>query len=435
MRKVILRRDRFISPFNEPARDLRVTNKPLWLHQRDVLAPYTTEEREAAGLADLPAGPVETLVHADNLWFNEGYLSAFMAQARSAGVPCRAAVPADDRAFCQHALPVAESYEQVGDAYCADLWYLPRGVEPGVPPRPVPVPFEPREVGYYHIPTYMAKEQGDLVFQVPTRSLIAVDNWVHIFIADVVFELFARGRRVEDRLDRDLGYKLRILWRALYEQKQVLSCSALVQIGRDCAIDPTAVIPGPTTIGDNCTIGAGVVIENCEIGSHVNISQGCQLMLSTVGDGCFLPFRAALFMSTLMENSMVAQNTCLQMCVIGRDTFIGAGNTFTDYNLIDLPLRTAVGARPLGDEAGPALAETNRPVLGGCVGHNCRLGSGLVVYPARTVESDVVLFASPERRVIDKNVTYEQSDHHRTRAAHLHPRLYPREGEERRVSW
>ncbi len=431
MRKIILRRDRFLAPFNEPARDLRVTNKPLWLHQRDLLARYTTEEREAASLADIPGDSVESVVHADNLWFDEPYLSAFMEQARAAGVPCRAAVPAGDPALIQHALPLSSSYAREGDLYCAELWYWPRGVQPDAAARPVVVPFEPREVGYYHIPSYMAKEQGDLLFQVPARGLLAIDNWVHVLIADVVFGLFARGRRAEDRLDRDLGYKLRILWRALVEQKQVLSCSELVHIGRNCVIDPTAVIHGPTTIGDHCTIGAGVVIENCEIGSHVNISQGCQLMLSTVGDGCFLPFRAALFMTTLMENSMVAQNTCLQMCLIGRDTFIGAGNTFTDYNLVDLPLRTTVGA----GEAGPALAETNRPVLGGCVGHNCRIGSGLVVYPARTIESDVVLFASSERRVIDKNVTYEQSDHHATRMPHLHPRLYPREGEAGRVSW
>lgn len=426
MRKTILRRDRFIAPFNEPARDLRVFNKPLWLHQRDLLARFTTEEREAADLSAVPDDPVETLVHADNLWFDENFLTAFMDQAKAAGVPCRAAIPASDRAFVQHALPLAGSYCREAEGYCADLWYFPRGVERGVKPRPTVVPFEPREIGYYHIPSYMAKEQGDLLFQVPARGLIAVDHWVHIFIADVVFGLFARIRRVEDRLANDVLFKLGILWRALYEQKQVLSCSELVKVGRDCVIDPTAMINGPTTIGDHCNIGAGVLIQNCEIGSHVNISEGCELMLSTVGDGCFLPFRAALFMTTLMENTMVAQNTCLQMCVVGRDTFIGAGNTFTDYNLIDTPLRAAVG----GD-----LEETNRPVLGGCVGHNCRLGSGLIIYPARTIESDVILFASPERHVIDKNVAYEQSDHHKLRSAQLHPRLYPREGEERRTNW
>ncbi len=69
-------------------------------------------------------------------------------------------------------------------------------------------------------------------------------------------------------------------------------------------------------------------------------------------------------------------------------------------------------------------------MLGGCVGHNCRIGSGLIIYPARTIESDVVLFASPERRVIDNNVTFEESDHHKLKDSRKRPRLYPRPGEE-----
>jgi NDP-sugar pyrophosphorylase family protein len=178
------------------------------------------------------------------------------------------------------------------------------------------------------------------------------------------------------------------------------------------------VIHGPTTIGDNCTVGAGTVIDNCVIGNGVNIGQGCQLMLSVVCDRTFLPFNVALFMTTIMENSIVAQNTCLQMCVLGRDTFIGANNVFTDYNLLAKPIKVLQRDQ---------LVETAMPVLGGCVGHNCRLGSGLVVYPARTIESDTILFASKERRIIDKNVAYEESDHLKLRdGAKLHRRDYPR---------
>jgi hypothetical protein len=106
--------------------------------------------------------------------------------------------------------------------------------------------------------------------------------------------------------------------------------------------------------------------------------------------------------------------------VIGRNSFVGAGNTFTDFNLLPIPLKTMVDGR---------LIELDMPLLGGCVGHNCRLGSGLVIYPARMIESDVVLFASPTRRVIMKNISYEESDHHATRGAALHPRMYPREDE------
>jgi carbonic anhydrase/acetyltransferase-like protein (isoleucine patch superfamily) len=128
-----------------------------------------------------------------------------------------------------------------------------------------------------------------------------------------------------------------------------------------------------------------------------------------------------------MDNSMVAQNTCLQMSVIGRNTFIGAGSTFTDYNLMPVPLKARDG--------NGNLCIANRPVLGSCVGHNCRIGAGMLIYPARMIESDVILVSSKDRRVIDRDVMYEDSDHHRFSVAHLHQRLYPRAWEKGEESW
>ncbi|MEW6178901.1 MAG: multidrug transporter [Chloroflexota bacterium] len=425
MLKIILQCPRQLQPFNERARDLRILNKPLWLQQRDVLAPYTTREIELPFEARLPQVREPCIVYRDNLFFDEGFIAAFMQEARRRPYPSRAALSIKDAAFREHCLPLSTSYTPLGDIYLVDLWYYPNGPEPTA--EPLVVDMQSREIGYYHVPTYMASESGDLVYQVPLRSLIAIDSWVHVFIADTVFGLFGRGARFEDRLKRDPFFKLSILATALYEGKQVLECSKLVHIGRNCSIDPTAVIHGPTTIGDNVTVGAGAVIENCIIGDNVNVSQGCQLMLSVVGDGTFLPFRASLFMTTIMDNSMVAQNTCLQMCVVGRNTFIGAGSTFTDYNLIPSPIRAR--------DAFGQLKPSNRPVLGGCVGHNCRIGAGMIVYPARMIESDVILFASKERRVIDRDIHFEDSDHHRLKEGHLHPRLYPRAGESSIESW
>jgi carbonic anhydrase/acetyltransferase-like protein (isoleucine patch superfamily) len=293
--------------------------------------------------------------------------------------------------------------------------------------EPLVIDLQAREMGYYHVPTYMADERGDLVFQVPLRALIAIDSWVHVFITDVVFGLFARGARFEKRLGEDLPFKLGVLGSAIYEGRQVLECSQVVKIGRNCVIDPKAIIHGPTTIGDNVTINAGAVIENSIIGSNVNISQDVQIMLSVVGDGTFMPFRSAVWMTTVMDNSMIAQNTCLQMCVIGRNTFIGSGSTWTDYNLIPSPIRARAGDGQ--------LRPSNRPVMGGCVGHNCRIGSGMIVYPARTIESDVVLVASRQGRVIDHDVHFEESDHHRLRAAYLHQTPYHRHPQAEGESW
>ncbi|MBV6452458.1 MAG: multidrug transporter [Anaerolineae bacterium] len=425
MLKVILNEEKPITPFNEFARDLRIQNQPLWLHQRNVLAPYTTRELELKTGQRMPAERVEMFAYRDNLFFDEGYIRAFLQAARKTGRAVRAAFSAEDPAFKEHALPLSTSYTPAGGVFLADLWYYPRGAVADV--EPLVIDLQAKEIGYYHVPTYMADQSGDLTFQVPLRACIAIDSWVHVFIADVVFGLFARGNRFEKQLAEDIGFKLGILGRALFEGKQILESSTLVKVGKNCVIDPHAIIHGPTTIGDNVTINAGAVIENCIIGNNVNISQDVQLMLSVVGDGAFLPFRAALFMTTVMENSMIAQNTCLQMCVVGRNTFIGAGSTFTDYNLIPAPLRAMDGKGKLG--------HSNRPVIGSAVGHNCRLGSGMIVYPARTIESDVVLVASKERRVIDRDVRYEDSDHHKLKFAKLHKRLYPRRGEEVQESW
>jgi carbonic anhydrase/acetyltransferase-like protein (isoleucine patch superfamily) len=425
MLKIILPAHRPIKPFNEPARDLRIQDKPLWLNQRELLAPYVNNELELPPGAPLPVSREPMIVYRDNLYFDRYYISAFIAEAKARGRAVRAAFSIDDPAFKEHALPLSISYTPAGNLYYADLWYYPNGAVADV--EPLVIDLQARQIGYYHVPTYMATESGDLVYQVPLRAMIAIDSWVHVFIADSVFGLFARGARFEDRLNNDLWFKLGVISKAVYEGRQLLECSALVKIGKNCIIDPTAVIHGPTTIGDNVTINAGAVVENCIIGNNVNISQDCQLMLSVVGEGTFLPFRASLFMTTIMEHGMVAQNTCLQMCVIGRNTFIGAGNTFTDYNLIPAKIRALDGR--------DKLVDANRPVLGGCVGHNCRIGSGLIIFPARTIESDVVLFASNERRIINRDVKYEDSDHHKLKDASKHRRLYPRRGETDISSW
>ncbi len=425
MLKVILKNPRHIPPFNEPARDLRIQNRPLWLNQRDLLAPYVDRELELAPGQHLPVLHEPMVVYRDNLFFDELYITEFMHEALKGRHAVRAAFSLNDPAFREHALPLSVSYTPAGNLYYADLWYYPEG--PTADVEPLVVDMQAREIGYYHVPTYMATESGDLCYQVPLRAMLAIDCWTHIFIADGVFGLFSRGARFEDRLDKDLWFKIKVLSKAIYEGKQALECSELVKIGKNCVIDPSAVIHGPTTIGDNVTVNAGAVIENCIIGSNVNVSQGCQLMLSVVGDGTFLPFRASLFMTTIMENGMVAQNTCLQMCVIGRNTFIGAGNTFTDYNLVSAPIKAMNGE--------DKLAFANRPVLGGCVGHNCRIGAGMVIFPARTIESDVVLFGSKDRRVIEKDVKYEDSDHHKLKDAASYVRRYPRQGELELTTW
>ncbi len=268
MRKVIIRDRRKIAPFNEPARDLRVMNKPLWLWQRDVLAPYCTHEIVVDSLEEIPPDGEETLAYQDNLFFDAPFVEAFIKGARALGKACRVAFSLDDKAITTHALPLQSGIRREGNVYIANMFYFPHGPEPLV--RPLVIDTMAREIGYYHIPTYMARETGDLTFFVPLRAFLSIEHWVHLFIANSPFGIFAEGARMEAGLSK-LSTRLRILFRSLVERRQFLSSSALVKVGRNTYIDPNAIIEGPTYIGDNCTIGNGVVITNSIIGNHVNI--------------------------------------------------------------------------------------------------------------------------------------------------------------------
>jgi len=421
MRKIILRDTRKIFPFNEPARKLRVLNKPLWLHQRDILAPYTTEEREVDSPAEIEPKPMETLVYRDNLFFDRFFLDDFIQRARQSGKACRVAFALDDPAITAHAIHLQRGIQRKGDVYLAYMWYFPHGVEDSA--HPLVMDTGAHEMGYYHVPTYMAGDRGDLVYKVPTKAFCSIEHWVHTITANVIFGVFAHAARLDREIEHSLGKYFKMLWRALLERKQALSSSEVVHIGRDCSIDPSVIIRGPSYIGNNVSIGPGAVIDVSVIGDNVDIGTGGQVQLSVVSDRCFLPFRASLFMSVMMADSMLAQNTCLQFCSIGRDTFIGAGNTFTDFNVAHKPIRVVREGE---------LEKTGMPVLGGCVGHNSFVGSGMVIYPARAIESDVILFASAERRVIDRNVYYKDSDHLAIKGGgKLHTRKYdPRERED-----
>ncbi len=419
MQKIIITDSRFISPFNEPASQLRVLNKPLWLHQRDVLAPHCAQEREYESLAEIPTDlDGELIVCRDNLFFDQHFIDEFIARARDSCQPRQVAFPLDDQAIVQHALPLQEGIRRQGDVYVADLWYFPRGMAKN--PRPLVIDTEPREMGYYRIPTYLANDKGEIVFQVPLKPFLSIENWIHVFIANSPFGIFSRAAWVDQSIYQ-LKNKLKLMWQALLERKQILSSSALVQIGKNCDIDPTAIIQGPAIIGDNVNIGPGAVITQSIIGNSVSIMQGCQVQMSVIGDGSYLSFRAAVTFTVLMERCTVAQNACLQLCVVGRNSFVGAGTTFTDFNLIPRPVMTYHRGK---------LVSTQRSVMGSCVGHNCRIGAGFVVYPGRMIESDTVLAVTDDHSVIIKNVPYKESHHHWLKGGEEHQAQYPHSEED-----
>jgi len=429
MFRYVIEDEQHVLPFNEPASLLTIGLKPLKLHQEDMLLEYLGNECVLAGTFESPEEIIavqgESIVYRDNLWFDIEFFTYFMERARKEKRAVRAAFSANDKAYQNYTLPLSTDFVPGEDdngnpIYMMDLYYFPDGYTDDI--ASVVVPSDAHEIGFYSVPDFMTMKQGNLTHYTPMRSVVSIETWVHVYFASIIFTNFARAGRLDRQIETSVFKNLELLWSAILEQKQILRSSATVKIGRGCSIDPSAIITGPAKIGNNVSIGAGCVIDNCTIGDNVTIDAGCVMMMSTVGNNCFLPFRASLYLTHVMENTIIAQNTCLQMCVIGRNSFVGAGNTFTDFNLIaQKPIRAV-------DQKGE-LREAGQIVLGSAIGHNCRVGSGMVVMPGRMIESDVVLVASPTRRVISRTITFDESDHHFVRGGDVHQRFYPRPGE------
>ncbi len=127
MRRIVIQDPRHIHPFNEPARDLRVHNVPLWLWQRDRLSQFVREEREypdwqmAKGQEENEN--VAALVHRDNQFFNERLVRSFLRKSKAENKPFQLAFKVDDPSILEHVLPLTRSIKKEGALYLAEFWY------------------------------------------------------------------------------------------------------------------------------------------------------------------------------------------------------------------------------------------------------------------------------------------------------------------------
>jgi len=104
MRRVTILDNRHIFPFNEPARELRVLNKPLKVPQRDVLVKHCDSVIEYDVFDQIPRHDTsEMLVYQDNVFFDHPFIVTFIDKARKRGKACQVAFSQDDLAITKHA--------------------------------------------------------------------------------------------------------------------------------------------------------------------------------------------------------------------------------------------------------------------------------------------------------------------------------------------
>lgn len=404
MNRVVITETGRIEPFGELPRNLPILNKPLYEHQQEALSfLQIAQELHVSALSELQDQEGEMIVYRDNLFFDAKLVKGFVNSARTIERPSQIAFSLDDNYITEHALHLQSGIRREKDVYVADLFYFPKRFSAEI--VPLVVNTEPRETWYLSLPTKnhwlrhgllttinMPEEIkfAPIRLFVPLRPFMCIESWVHLLFANLLCGIYSKGCNLDYLVRKSALVRLRMLIRAIMEGKRPLGCSKLVEIGKNCQIDPSAVILGPAKVGNDTIIGPGSVIAASLIGDRVFIGQGCHIRNSVIGNRCTLPFRTSVLMSCLMDN--VILNSTLRFSIIGRNSFIGDGVWFTDRNLRG---REVIDRRLGGEMISlihrGKLEKTGYFLLGSAVGHNVKIATGHIIYPGRTIESGVSL--------------------------------------------
>ena len=112
-----------------------------------------------------------------------------------------------------------------------DMWYFPKGFTKEILPIAIDSEAEPR--GFYSVPDFMAQDKVEqLTHYLPKYGLLSIESWVHIFYASVIFGVFTRGYRFEERIKHHNFIALKLLWRGIIEHNQVLTTIRSRQSGQ-----------------------------------------------------------------------------------------------------------------------------------------------------------------------------------------------------------
>jgi len=416
MKKVAITDTGIIEPFGEVACDLPILNEPLRERQRQAMSflPIRHELR-VSSLSELRGETEEMVVYRDNLLFDKELVRSFIDNARILNSPSQVAFSIDDAFIIEHALRLQTGIKKNDNLYVADLFYYPRGYAQNV--TPIKVSLKAQQMWYLSIPTkerWLRKglfaefalprtlDFAPIRLFVPSKSFMSIESWVHLLFANVLCGIFVRAQTLSFEMRKKRLFRLGILGAALLEGRRPLSCSKLVRIGKNCQIDPSAIILGPTVIGDETIIEPGAVIASSVIGNKAYIGQGCNVRNSVIGHNCTLPFRTSAMMSCVMDNTIL--NSIVRFSIIGRNCFIGDGIWFADRNLRGHEVTDErLGGEMVSTMHRGKLEKTGYFLLGSGIGHEVRIAAGHVIYPGRTVNSGSTLILDEKASCIVRN--------------------------------
>jgi len=238
-------------------------------------------------------------------------------------------------------------------------------------------------------------------------------------------ECLGINNRVElaevDRLLRERKRRDVMLSGVTIEQPETVAIDCGVSIGMDTEIGPFTQILGNTSIGDNCRIGTGVVIQDCQIADNVEIGPYTILAHSRLEHGVIAGPFARLRMDNVVEAGAHIGNF-----VELKKTRMGAGakaNHLAYLGDSEIGAKSNIGAGTITCNYDGQKKHPTRIGEGSFVGSNSTLvapltvGTGAYVAAGSVITDDVpadALALGRERQIVKE----EWAKKRRQRAAH-----------------
>jgi acetyltransferase-like isoleucine patch superfamily enzyme len=413
MRRYVLETKQVIHPFELPAAKLPVLNKTIFEHQEDVFTNLKIKEKPSfiSSLEEVILSTSQTLVYRDNIYFNKELVLEFLNKASAIGKPARLAFLDTDPCFSVHNCYPQHNMEHVGDLYMGDFFFFPAGeqekdlISIKKDFVSVIIDTESRPLSCFSMPSlelglgqrisnnFPLAEVPPMQLQVPRLSYIAIKHWTQLLFANFTWGIYCQIRQLSIEIQNQNMVLRKIL---SYISKR----RGPIHIGRDCQIDPTATIIGPTTIGDGVVIGPNVTIAAGYIGDHAVLEPSCTVWFGVVGARSSLLANRNIVMSCVMNNSII--NTDIRFSIVGSNSFLGAGSHITDCVLKNVEGDPRISAPMVKVISGKEIINSGYYILGPAIGNRVKIGSGVIIYPGRVIKSGSLILPNQGHNIIDR---------------------------------
>lgn len=362
---------RAIGPWGDLAADLPVLGRPLSEWRKEALT--------------LPAGVHGRLTASEDLWVTPALAQAFARAAAAGGKPVALALKAGLQTDFAGAM---QEVDRRGDLWVYPLSWSPRppGSSDTLPGGHEPLVIDD-EAKPLELPIHKALVPGgNLTLPLTGRGVVRVTHWIHVLRANQL-ALLAHGHDLmHTRPLRLLAAAMRA--RSIDQHKVMARLTQRIRKPTAPDVHPTAVVEA-SVLGPGSRVGAHAVVRHSYLAANAIVGDQASVVSSVLGEGASVG-RMGMLQSCVLMKGANTGHFGHQLCVIGRDTFIGGEVILADFT----PAETS----HVQDQEG-ALHPAETPLLGCAVGHNVRLMAGLYVAPGRAIPNGVTIIG-PQRDVL-----------------------------------